>query len=441
MKFKMPMVIALVSLVSLGSAEATEVGEIAWSQQLSGAASLFSPAIGPDGTIYTSNAGAVTAYSPTGAMLWSVPTNTSLAPVSVGPDGTIYAAVGPVGANDILLALNPDGTERWTFEAGDSIHAGPNVGPDGNIYAIADAQFGGMGFFALNSEGALLWSNQGDPELSADTGQPHEIIMSNNRAFVAMATQGSGGGGGQPAGLWAFDFDGDQVFTLMASCQGQPVVDPLTGHLVTGNGICQEVHTYDSTNGSLIWSEAPPSQSPCSGLANIAVGPDGSIYTAFCYRAFWSLTATGSPRWFMDDFNFYFQLTRLGVAPDNSVVLELGRDLSDPAGRVRAFDPATGTLGWELILPDVGVTATSRPAFDAASNRAYFNAQNFSTDSSFLYAVDLPPRSEVTADLNGDGLVGAADLAILLGNWGPCGDCGDCTVGAADLANLLGQWG
>ncbi len=52
-------------------------------------------------------------------------------------------------------------------------------------------------------------------------------------------------------------------------------------------------------------------------------------------------------------------------------------------------------------------------------------------------------------DLNGDGTVGAADLAILLGSWGPCGDCGDCpadldgdcTVGAADLAMLLGNWG
>ncbi len=52
-------------------------------------------------------------------------------------------------------------------------------------------------------------------------------------------------------------------------------------------------------------------------------------------------------------------------------------------------------------------------------------------------------------DLDGDGSVGAADLAILLGAWGPCVDCaacpadlnGDCTVGAADLAILLGNWG
>ncbi len=51
-------------------------------------------------------------------------------------------------------------------------------------------------------------------------------------------------------------------------------------------------------------------------------------------------------------------------------------------------------------------------------------------------------------DLNGDGVVNAADLAILLGAWGPCPNpcCaadldGDGQVSASDLAILLGAWG
>lgn len=52
-------------------------------------------------------------------------------------------------------------------------------------------------------------------------------------------------------------------------------------------------------------------------------------------------------------------------------------------------------------------------------------------------------------DFNNDGVVDAADLAALLGNWGECQDCAACTgdldgdgaVGAADLAILLGNWG
>lgn len=47
------------------------------------------------------------------------------------------------------------------------------------------------------------------------------------------------------------------------------------------------------------------------------------------------------------------------------------------------------------------------------------------------------------ADLNGDGLVGPADLAILLAAWGGTGPAdldGNGSVGAEDLAILLGAW-
>ncbi len=49
-------------------------------------------------------------------------------------------------------------------------------------------------------------------------------------------------------------------------------------------------------------------------------------------------------------------------------------------------------------------------------------------------------------DFDGDGVVGASDLAQLLGSWGPCPGCAadfdfDGVVGASDLAQLLGSWG
>ena len=55
----------------------------------------------------------------------------------------------------------------------------------------------------------------------------------------------------------------------------------------------------------------------------------------------------------------------------------------------------------------------------------------------------------ILGDLNGDGIVGAADLLLLLSSWGPCADCddcpadldGDCIVGASDLVILLANWG
>jgi hypothetical protein len=48
------------------------------------------------------------------------------------------------------------------------------------------------------------------------------------------------------------------------------------------------------------------------------------------------------------------------------------------------------------------------------------------------------------ADLDGDGVVSASDLSILLGNWGGSGvgDIdGNGVVNAGDLSALLGAWG
>lgn len=71
--------------------------------------------------------------------------------------------------------------------------------------------------------------------------------------------------------------------------------------------------------------------------------------------------------------------------------------------------------------------------------------------SGFSLDLDLDgvPDECCLGDLNGDGEVEAADLAILLGSWGPCLGCPGCpadfncdgVVEAFDLAILLGNWG
>ena len=61
-----------------------------------------------------------------------------------------------------------------------------------------------------------------------------------------------------------------------------------------------------------------------------------------------------------------------------------------------------------------------------------------------LDVIALPPPCP--ADLDGDGIVSASDLAQLLGSWRPCPGCpadfdDSGAVGAAELAQLLGSWG
>jgi hypothetical protein len=61
------------------------------------------------------------------------------------------------------------------------------------------------------------------------------------------------------------------------------------------------------------------------------------------------------------------------------------------------------------------------------------------------FILDLPRPANCVADLNGDGLVGAPDVATLLDAWGKANSAadldGDGLVGAADLAAMLDAWG
>jgi len=77
-----------------------------------------------------------------------------------------------------------------------------------------------------------------------------------------------------------------------------------------------------------------------------------------------------------------------------------------------------------------------------------FVSNGFVSSDLTLGAIQLV-RATAPEDLDGDGAVGASDLALLIGSWGVCpadAPCpadldGDGAVGASDLARVIGAWG
>jgi outer membrane protein assembly factor BamB len=126
--------------------------DLAWSFHAQAASSwAATPAIGNDGTVYVpfSGLGADTpnrlyALRPPSSgtqpqMVWSAdlgmgqaggPTGNS--PI-VGPDGTIYALSG----GGRVSAVAPNGSVRWTAQAGPGVKISPALGPDGTVYTAS----------------------------------------------------------------------------------------------------------------------------------------------------------------------------------------------------------------------------------------------------------------------------------------------------------------
>jgi outer membrane protein assembly factor BamB len=65
--------------------------------------------------------------------MYAAGTYNTLAPAVVAQDGTIY-----FGAAANLLALNADGTQKWSFATGSQIYGAPGIGDDGTIYVGSD---------------------------------------------------------------------------------------------------------------------------------------------------------------------------------------------------------------------------------------------------------------------------------------------------------------
>lgn len=123
----------------------------------------------------------------------------------------------------------------------------------------------------------------------------------------------------------------------------------------------------------------------------------------------------------------------------------------DKDGTSQATPAVTGTIALLLARnPTLTPTEVRQILISTADD---IDAPGFDNNTGYgrlnAFAALSSTPSAMPQDLNNDGTVGPADLAILLGAWGSCADCdggcaadfdGDCAVGPSDLAILLGAW-
>lgn len=269
-------------------------GSRIWSHQITEATNFSSsssprgslvPAISEDGTIYmVTREFTLVAVNPNGTRKWTFELEESEPPFdreansspNIGPDGTIY-----FNANGVLYAVNPDGTSRWTIDLGWH-SSSPVIGEDGMIY---------VGQYALYSiypeNGTVKWSCE-EPAAEYDlhcVSTPvigdDGTIYYNTRLFhgylVAVNPNGTL--------KWFFEISEDGMQST-----------PALGHdgtiYVTGNS---KIHAINP-NGTLKWAYPTGAY----GEASPAVGGDGTIYTASSDGFFYAFNPNGTLKWRYD---------------------------------------------------------------------------------------------------------------------------------------------
>ncbi len=401
-------------------------GTVLWRFQVSGSYVLHPPAVGPDGGVVAASAtGDVYSLTSAGALRWVVPGVGDSGGPSIGADGTVYVASGST-----VTAIDAGGSIKWTFtepSSGQGVIAGPTVGPDGNIYVITD--LGGQGAFALSPGGTLLWSNPGDPVFAENGQLGAEIVFGSGQLYagfdersVALST------------LFAVTLDGDQQWASEIPGADDPFMQqqrqPATGAdgslYLTGFGGTNGwgLKKIDPTDGDVIFNYSP---FPSSGMSAPSVGPEGSVYFSRSLGYLESVTSTGQSRWVFTDGSI---IDHPAVSPDGSVVVAGVRPDFGQPGTVRGWDAATGSVGWQIDLPDENggnQVLYSQPSFSADSGTAYFGTAILggSGDLSFVYAVATssdepppPPDQCVVPNIVGlrlnaaRGVITAADCAV-----------------------------
>lgn len=336
-----------------------ETGEAKWSAPLGG--EVKGGALASDGTLYAVSLGSVAqivALNPDGSEQWRFDADEFIptAP-SIGDDGTIYFGTG-LGT---VYAVNPDGTEQWTYAAGGvfGVAASPAIAGDGTLYVPVDNFLDPPSLTALNPDGTFAWSYEtatgGGKFSGPSVGADGTIYIGRNDGasgtFIALNSDGTE--------KWTYPTTG---FPLEAAVGGdgtiyvggQAASDGMGGFTVDG-----KLYALNP-DGTEQWTF------PTGGLieSSPALAVDGTVYVVSGsddpnndpnVGDLWAINPDGTEQWTASLQGC--ALSGPTVGADGTVYAPVYGCVLGGIGIVNAFSPA-GSAMWTYAVPGDTKTIT-----------------------------------------------------------------------------------
>jgi len=383
-----------------GDGDGDEEGDILWQVEIEGLGveplASSHPAIAPDGTIYVAAMGTtgtwtsrLVALRPDGTEKWHVDSSCGwMGHPQVAADGTIYVTL----CGKMLTAFTPSGTKKWEFDAGHAI-GGIAVDASGNVYgfhyesgtylrtvfSLTPAGVGRWVVYLISSNSAyyngtaLVVGTGGRVYMSASSSGSPDKLFALNSATGAKAWEVTVKGTVN-AGAMAVGSDGTIYVPLTASASAPP-------HLVAV-----------SAAGSILWD-----RTVSNGPSAPTLGADGTVYSVLVNQGLTAFDpATGAQLWMSGD----APGSRGNAVAANGVVY-YGGSYIGPAWAPFIATNSDGTIRWRANIPcAVGSPAIASDGTVIVTGGAFITALR----GSAALASSPWPRA-----LNGNRNTGAAD--------------------------------
>lgn len=240
-------------------------GSVRWTYATGGNI-VSSPALGDEGIVIVgANDNLVHAVQPgDGSVQWTFDTEFDVRrPIVVAEDGTIYAA----NEMGVIIALNPDGTERWRFDSGleSPVTADMALAADGTLYAGIGGSTQAT-LYAVNPDGSLFWMFSPNTSVRGIAiGLDGLIVITDANGRIY---------GIDPFGVLQWDED------YSSSINSSPAIGADGTIYVGYNSTTTSFVAVSPEDGSLIWEATLGRIS-----ASAATGVDGTIYVPVANRA------------------------------------------------------------------------------------------------------------------------------------------------------------